>query len=97
MNEIMKGVAFLAICMIGIPVIPCATYRLRPTGGVTKAMARFITIMTPKCIGFMPKLLTTGSRIGVRIKIAGVVSITIPTKRSSTFIIRSKTILLELS
>ena len=42
-------------------------------------MARLTTMITPNWIGFIPIACTIGSRIGVRIRIAGVVSMTIPT------------------
>ena len=65
--------------MIGISVSELATNRLTPIGGVTNPIARLTTIMIPKWIEFMPTAVTIGRRIGVRIRIAGVVSITIPT------------------
>ena len=80
--------------MIGISVSELATNRLTPIGGVTNPIARLTTIMIPKWIGFMPTAVTIGRRIGVRIRIAGVVSMTIPTIRRNTLITRIRTILL---
>jgi len=37
-----------------------ATYRFIPTGGVTKPIAKFTTITTPKCIGFIPNAIIIG-------------------------------------
>ena len=73
------GIAFLAISMTGTSVSELATKRLTPIGGVTKPIARFTIMITPNWIGSMPIASMIGSRIGVRIRIAGVVSITMPT------------------
>ena len=73
------GRAFFAICITGTSVSELATNRLTPIGGVTNPMARLTTMITPNWIGFIPIACTIGSRIGVRIRIAGVVSMTIPT------------------
>ena len=54
---------------------------------------RLTTMTIPKWIGWIPTASTIGSRIGVRIRIAGVVSITIPTISKNTLSTRSKTIL----
>ena len=51
-------------------------------------------MITPNWTGSMLIAVTIGSRIGVRIRIAGVVSMTIPTIRRNTLITRSRTILL---
>ena len=84
-----------AICIIGTLVSELATNRLTPTGGVTNPTARFTITMTPKWIGFIPTCSTIGSKIGLKIRIAGVVSMTIPTIRSTTLMTRSSTISLE--
>ena len=39
-----------------------------------KPQARFTVIMSPKCIGSMPIVLTTGSNIGVSIMTAAILS-----------------------
>ena len=86
------GIACFAISMRGTSVSELATNRLTPMGGVTKPIARFTTIITPKWIGSMPMDSTIGSRIGVRIRIAGVVSMTIPTISRNALITRRRTI-----
>ena len=87
MKEIMNGTACLAIAKIGNFVIELATNRFTPIGGVTNPIARFTTIITPKWIGSIPKPVAIGKKIGARIKIAGVVSIIIPTKSKNRLII----------
>ena len=89
-----NGIAFCAIFITGISVKDDATNKLTPIGGVTKPIARFTTIMTPKWIGSIPIAVTIGSKIGVKIRIAGVVSITIPTISKNTLITSKITILL---
>ena len=51
-----------------------------PTGGVHRPTARLKIMTTPKCTGSMPMagLVTTGSRIGVRMSAITVVSINMP-------------------
>ena len=71
--------AFFAICITGTSVRELATNRLTPIGGVTNPIARLTTMITPNWIGSIPMASTIGRRIGVRIRIAGVVSMTIPT------------------
>ena len=50
-----------------------------PTGGVMLPMPRFMTIMMPKWMGCIPKLCTTGRKMGAKIRTAGVMSIKVPT------------------
>ena len=58
---------------------------------------RFITIMTPKWIGLIPKLCTIGRKIGVKIKSAGAISINVPTiRRKILRISRITYLLLEI-
>ena len=47
-KQTIKGIAFCAIFITGISVKDDATNKLTPIGGVTKPMARFTTIITPK-------------------------------------------------
>ena len=68
--------------------------RIGPTGGVIVPMHRLNTIMIPKWMGCMPKLVQIGRKIGVNISIAGVISINIPTTRSIIFINKNITTLL---
>lgn len=93
-KQTIKGIAFCAIFMTGISVKDDATNKLTPIGGVTKPIARFTTIMTPKWIGSIPIAVTIGNKIGVKIRIAGVVSITIPTISKNALITSKITILL---
>ena len=86
-NININGIAALAISATGTPVKELVTKRLMPIGGVTKPIARLTTMITPKWTGSTPNAVTIGSKIGVRIRMAGVVSITIPTKSRKTLII----------
>ena len=90
----MSGIALFAISTTGISVRELATKRFTPIGGVTKPIAKFTTIITPKWIGFIPNPSTIGRRIGVRIRMAGVVSITIPTSNNTRLITINTTTLL---
>ena len=47
-KQIISGIAFCAIFITGISVKDDATNKLTPIGGVTKPIARFTTIITPK-------------------------------------------------
>ena len=78
--------------MTGTSVSELATNRFTPIGGVTNPIARFTIMTTPKWIGFIPMLCTIGSSIGLKIRIAGVVSITIPTISRKIFITIRSTI-----
>ena len=61
---------------------PAPTKRIVPTGGVHNPIHKLSTIMIPKCTGSIPKLVTTGKKIGVKIKTAGVMSMKVPTTNS---------------
>src|SRR5699024_5057172 len=65
-----------------------ATNKLTPNGGVTNPIARFITRITPKWTGSIPIEDTTGSNIGVKITIAEIVSINIPTISKNILMIK---------
>ena len=71
---------------------PAPTKSIVPTGGVHKPMQRFNTMMIPKCTGSIPNVVTTGRKMGVKIKIAGVISINVPTISKVKLIIRKITI-----
>src|SRR5699024_8398255 len=81
------GIIALIIFSNGTFPIVEATNKLTPSGGVTNPIARFITNMIPKCIGSIPIFVTTGKRIGVKITIAEIVSINIPTINKNILII----------
>ena len=63
-----------------------ATKRLMPKGGVIKPIAKFTTMMIPKCTGLIPMEVATGKRIGASTMIAGVVSMKQPTNNNNTLI-----------
>ena len=46
-------------------------------------------MMMPKCTGSTPSVLTTGSNMGVRIKISGAMSIKVP-RTSSMMLMKNK-------
>src|SRR5699024_2102767 len=54
-----------------------------PTGGVMSPTARFAVMMIPKWIGSMPICVTTGSKIGVKMMIAAIASMNVPTTSKS--------------
>ena len=88
-----NGLMTFSILVLAIPI---PTNKTDPTGGVHKPIQRFSTMMIPNWIGSIPKDLTTGRKIGVKIKTAGVMSIKTPTKRRSKFMIIRMTTLLSL-
>ena len=49
-----------------------------PTGGVSRPMPQFSTIMMPNWMGLMPMDWATGSRIGVAISMIGAMSMIMP-------------------
>ena len=85
-----NGTARDAIFRIGSPVIPETTKRFKPSGGVMKPTPKAVIIITQNCISFMPILSAKGFKIGARITIFGVVSITQPAKMSIPIIISIK-------
>ena len=73
-----NGTALAAILRIDSPVIPATTNRFRPSGGVMKPTPKAVIIMMQNWISFMPMLSANGLRIGARITMFGVVSMTQP-------------------
>src|SRR5699024_9927795 len=71
---------------MSISAISAASIRFRPTGGVTSPRPMFTTITTPRWSGSMPSSIATGKRIGMRMMIAALASMNMPTKSSSTLI-----------
>ena len=53
--------------------------------------------MTPNCTLLIPSLVAIGRKIGVKIRMAGVISINIPTTRRMIFMSKKITYLLEVS
>ena len=91
---IIIGQIRLTMDSMGSPLMAAAMNRLEPKGGVQKPMARATVITTPKWMGSIPMEVTMGRKMGVKIKIAGVISINIPTTIRITFISRNTTYLL---
>ena len=77
--------------------IPTPTNRTEPTGGVQSPIQRFSISTIPKWIGSIPKEVTMGRKIGVKMSTAGVASINIPTTSRITFIIKRIMTLLSLT
>src|SRR5690625_3904064 len=81
-------------------IVVCATLTPTkssvPTGGVQIPIQRFMIIMIPKWTGSTPSSVTTGRKIGVKIRTAGVISMNMPTTNRIRLIVRRITILLSL-
>jgi hypothetical protein len=78
-NRAMKnGRSALVTVSSGNLAMALPTNSTEPTGGVISPMPRFTIMIMPKCTGWMPRPWTTGSRIGVRIRISGAMSINVP-------------------
>ena len=82
-----KGFIALVTAPIFSLEIAAPTNSTEPTGGVISPMPRLTIMIMPKCTGSMPRVLTTGSRMGVRMRISGAMSISVPSTSSSTLII----------
>lgn len=54
-------------------------------------MARFMVNMMPKVMGLMPNFLQIGNRIGVKMMVAGMLSMNIPTRSRSRLMRRRMT------
>ena len=76
--------------------MPTPTNNTEPTGGVQSPIQRLSIRTIPKCVGSIPKAVTTGRKIGVKINTAGVASIKTPTAKRIKLIIKRITILLSL-
>lgn len=61
-----------------------ATNRLIPYGGLQKTIARFMVSMMPNVTGCMPTPVQIGNSMGVRIIVAGILSINMPTMKDYT-------------
>ncbi|MNG05026.1 hypothetical protein D3C84_881970 [compost metagenome] len=60
------------------------TNNTAPTGGVINPIPRFTSMIMPNCTGSTPMPTITGIRIGVRIRINGAMSITVPNSSNIT-------------
>ena len=84
-----NGSTAFTTLMTGIFATDDNVYRTRPKGGVRLPRVRLNTIITPKCIGFIPKAVTMGMRIGVRIVTDTRVDMKQPIRSRNTLIIIS--------
>ena len=78
-----------------ILLIPQPTKSTEPTGGVIFPIHMLKISITPNWISVIPRLWAIGRKIGVKIRIAGVMSINIPTTSRMIFIKKKITNLLE--
>ena len=81
-----KGMALTVTRAMVVLPTPQPMKRQVPTGGVQRPMQRLAIMMMPKCRGVMPTTagsMTTGSRMGVKIRMAGVMSMKKPTTSRS--------------
>ena len=83
--------SLIHISSILILLMPQPTKSTDPTGGVMLPKHILKISITPNWILDIPRLSAIGRKIGVKIKIAGVISINIPTIRRITFISRKIT------
>lgn len=74
-------------------LIPQPTNRTEPTGGVMFPRHILKISITPNWISVIPRLCAIGRKIGVKIRIAGVMSMNIPTTMRMMFISRKITYL----
>ena len=86
-----NGITALEIYIRSLLAIAPVMYRLTPIGGVQYPMARFTVRIRPKCIQLILKASNIGKNTGPRIMVAEIISINMPTKRSSEFMARRKT------
>ena len=70
------------IFVMGMFATPQPTNKTVPTGGVQIPIHKLKIIINPKCKGSIPIIVIIGKNIGVKIRIAGVISIKIPTRLS---------------
>ena len=91
MEAINSGTTALEICFRLTFATPQATYRLTPTGGVNRPMARFTIMTTPKWMRSMPRAWATGTNSGVKMYSAEVESRKQPAISRIMLTIRKKT------
>ena len=70
---------------------------MMPYGGLQKPIARFIVSIIPKVTGCIPMPVQIGSRIGVRIIVAGMLSTNMPTISRKMLIIKRISIAFPVS
>lgn len=93
-NTAKYGSSVFVTCSILILLIPQPTKSTEPTGGVMLPRHILKISITPNWMSDMPRLCAIGRKIGVKIRIAGVISINIPITIRITFIRSKMTILL---
>ena len=74
--------------------MPQPTNRTEPTGGVMLPRHMLKMSITPNWISVMPKLVAMGRKIGVKIRMAGVISMNMPITSRMMFISRKMMYLL---
>ena len=92
-----KGISGLITFDMVVFAIPTPTNKTEPTGGVQSPIQRLSIRTIPKWVGSIPKSVTMGRKIGVKISTAGVASIKTPTANKMTLIIKRMMILLSLT
>src|SRR5436305_9048659 len=92
----MNGHTPLMISSMLIRLTPQTTLSTTPTGGVIRPIALLMMNSTPKYTGSMPAVLTIGIRIGVRMRIVGVMSSAVPTMTTMTMIANIRRVLLPM-
>ena len=90
-----NGIQAFASFNIGILVMPEATKRLMPMGGVTMPIARLQVMMMPKWTGSTPRATAIGTIIGVRIMMFGMLSMIMPQTSMMRFMTSRMMILLS--
>ena len=81
-----KGMSGRITLEIVVFAILTPTNSIEPTGGVQIPILRLSIMMIPKWIGSIPKSVTIGRNIGVKMSTAGVISIKVPTNKSTKLI-----------
>src|SRR3954471_9779 len=92
----MNGHTPLMISSMLIRLTPQTTFSTTPTGGVIRPIALLMMNNTPKYTGSMRAVLMIGIRIGVRIRMVGVMSSAVPTITTTTMIANISSVLLPM-
>ena len=79
-----KGTTLTTICSTVMPLMPEATNRFSPSGGVWNPMESAQMTTIPTWVGSAPSMYMIGISTGTRIMMAASVSMNMPTKSSST-------------
>src|SRR5436305_13990052 len=93
----MNGQTPLMISSMLILDTPHTTLSTTPTGGVIRPIALLMMNSTPKYTGSMPAVLMIGIRIGVRMRIVGVMSSAVPTITTTTMMANINSVLLPMN